>query len=289
MPTYKILFVGLGKMGFHMAGYLSKNKNFKLFVFNRTKSVEHKWKKKFIAKSYNFKNDIKFDFIISCLKDDLAVNSFFNKFVKTSNFHKNSIIIDHSTISLRQIDFLSRLFKQRKLKFLDAPITGGEEGAKKGSLSVMVGGTKINFNKSKIIISSYSKSITHMGKLGSGQLTKFTNQILICGILYSISEAYLFSKKNNLDQKKIFNAIKNGAANSWQFTNRYPTLTKNKFNFGFSTELMTKDLKYVLQQAKISKLNLNLTKSVFKKYKSLQNTIYKKYDTSSLVKSFNDQ
>ena len=289
MPTYKILFVGLGKMGFHMAGYLSKNKNFKLFVFNRTKSVELKWKKKFIAESYNFKNDIKFDFIISCLKDDHAVNSFFNKFLKTSNFHKNSIIIDHSTISLRQIDLLSRLFKQRKVKFLDAPITGGEEGAKKGSLSVMVGGTKPNFNKSKRIISSYSKSITHMGKLGSGQLTKFTNQILICGILYSISEAYLFSKKNNLDQKKIFNAIKNGAANSWQFTNRYPTLTKNKFNFGFSTELMTKDLKYVLQQAKKTNLNLNLTKSVFKKYKSLQNTIYKKYDTSSLIKSFNDR
>ena len=289
MPTYKILFVGLGKMGFHMAGYLSKNKNFKLFVYNRTKSDEHKWKKKFIAKSYNFKNDIKFDFIISCLKDDHAVNSFFNKFVKTTNYHKNSIIIDHSTISLRQIDLLSRSFKQRKLKFLDAPITGGEEGAKKGSLSVMVGGTEPNFKKSKRIISSYSKSITHMGKLGSGQLTKFTNQILICGILYSISEAYIFSKKNNLDQKKIFNAIKNGAANSWQFTNRYPTLTKNKFNFGFSTELMTKDLKYVLQQAKKSNLNLNLTKSVFKKYKSLQNTIYKKYDTSSLVKTFNDQ
>ncbi len=289
MPTYKILFVGLGKMGFHMAGYLSKNKNFKLFVFNRTKSVEHKWKKKFIAESYNFKNDIKFDFIISCLKDDHAVNSFFYKFVKTSNFHKNSIIIDHSTISLRQIDSLSKLFKQRKVKFLDAPITGGEEGAKKGTLSVMVGGTEPNFNKSKKIISTYSKSTTHMGKLGSGQLTKFTNQILICGILYSMSEAYLFSKKNNLDQKKIFNAIKNGAANSWQFTNRYPTLTKNKFNFGFSTELMTKDLKYVLQQAKKSKLNLNLTKSVFKKYKSLQNTIYKNYDTSSLIKSFNDR
>ena len=289
MPTYKILFVGLGKMGFHMAGYLSKNKNFKLFVFNRTKSVELKWKKQFIAESYNFKNNIKFDFIISCLKDDHAVNSFFNKFIKTSNFHKNSIIIDHSTISLRQIDVLSQLFKQKKVKFLDAPITGGEEGAKKGTLSVMVGGSEPNFNKSKKIISSYSKSITHMGKLGSGQLTKFTNQILICGILYSISEAYLFSKKNNLDQKKIFNAIKNGAANSWQFTNRYPTLTKNKFNFGFSTELMTKDLKYVLQQAKKTKLKLNLTKSVFNKYKSLQNTIYKKYDTSSLVKAFNDQ
>tara|TARA_B100000963_G_scaffold216929_1_gene189164 strand:- start:266 stop:1135 length:870 start_codon:yes stop_codon:yes gene_type:complete len=289
MQKYKILFVGLGKMGFHMAGYLSKNKNCKLHVFNRTKSVELKWKKKFYAESYNSSSDIKFDFVISCLKDDDAVNSFFNKFVKSMNFHQNSIIIDHSTISLKQIDLLSKLFKKRNLKFLDAPITGGEEGAKKGSLSVMVGGTKASYIKSKSIISTYSKSITHMGKLGSGQLTKFTNQILICGILYSISEAYLFSKKNKLDQKKIFNAIKNGAANSWQFTNRYPTLIKNKFNFGFSTELMTKDLKYVLQQAKKTKLNLNLTKSVFKKYKSLQNTIYRKYDTSSLVKSFNDQ
>ena len=109
-------------------------------------------------------------------------------------------------------------------------------------------------------------------------------------VFYTLYQRHIFSvKKINSIKKKIFNAIKNGAANSWQFTNRYPTLTKNKFNFGFSTELMTKDLKYVLQQAKKTKLNLSLTKSVFKKYKSLQNTIYKKYDTSSLIKSFNDQ
>ena len=110
MPPYKILFVGLGKMGFHMAGYLSKNKNFKLFVFNRTKAVEHKWKKKFIAESYNFKNDIKFDFIISCLKDDHAVNSFFNKFVKTSNFHTNlpNMEFDYSKLE-KKIIFYANL------------------------------------------------------------------------------------------------------------------------------------------------------------------------------------
>ena len=288
MRTYKILFAGLGKMGFHMAGYLSKNKDYDLHVFNRTKSIEIKWKKKFSGSSYDPKSNIKFDFIITCLKDDYAINSFYNKFLKSNNYKKNSIIIDHSTISLNQINYLSKLFSKRKLNFLDAPITGGEEGAKKGILSVMIGGTKYGVNKSKKIINTYSKNITHMGKIGSGQLTKFTNQILICGILYSISEAYLFSKKNKLNQRKIFNAIKNGAAASWQFTNRYPTLTKNKFNFGFSTELMTKDLKYVLQQAKKNKLNLKLTKSVFEKYKNLQNTIYKKYDTSSLIKSFND-
>ena len=152
----------------------------------------------------------------------------------------------------------------------------------------MVGGDKLNFNKSKKIISAYSNNCTYMGKLGSGQLAKFTNQILICGILYSISEAFQFSRKNNLDQNKIFNALKNGAASSWQFTNRYPTIAKNKFDFGFSTELMTKDLKYVLQHAKKLDLNLKLTKSVYGKYKKLQSTVYKKYDTSSLVKSLID-
>ena len=288
MPIYKVLFVGLGKMGFHMAGFLSKQKNINLYICNRTKIIESKWKKKFSGVKYNLSNDIKFDFVISCLKDDNAVNSFYKKFIKTNNYHQNTIIIEHSTISLKQIGLLTKLLSKPKLKFVDAPVTGGEEGAKKGLLSVMVGGNKLNFNKSKKVIFAYSNNCTHMGKLGSGQLAKFTNQILICGILYSISEAFLFSKMNKIDQKKIFNALKNGAASSWQFTNRYPTIIKNKFDFGFSTELMTKDLKYVLQHARKLDLNLKLTKSVYEKYKKLQNTVYKNYDTSSLVKSFTD-
>ena len=125
-----------------------------------------------------------------------------------------------------------------------------------------------------------------MGDVGSGQLTKFTNQILICGILYSISEAYIFSKKNKLNQKKLYEVIKNGAAGSWQFTNRYKTIVDNKFNFGFSTKLMEKDLRYVLKQSSNNKLNLKLTKSVYNKYKKLQKTKYKNQDTSSLIKSF---
>ena len=288
MPTYRVLFVGLGKMGFHMASFLSKKKNINLYIYNRTNTIETKWKKKFSGIKYNFTNNITFDFVISCLKDDNAVNSFYKKFVKTNNYKNNTVIIEHSTISLNQIELLTKLLSKKKLKFVDAPVTGGEEGAKKGSLSVMVGGNKLIFNKSKKIISAYSNNCTYMGKLGSGQLAKFTNQILICGILYSISEAFQFSRKNKLDQNKIFNALKNGAASSWQFTNRYPTIVKNKFDFGFSTELMTKDLKYVLQHAKKLDLNLKLTKNVYEKYKKLQSTVYKNYDTSSLVKSFID-
>ena len=281
----KVLFVGLGKMGFHMSGYISKKKNIELSIFNRTKKKEKIWKKIFSAESYNFNTQKKFDFVITCLKDDKAINNFFDKFIKTNNYHKNTIVVDHSTISLDQINKLKKKFKN-KLKFLDAPISGGEEGAKKGALTVMIGGNKKIFEKSKKLISVYSKNITYIGNSGKGQLAKFTNQILICGILYSISEAYLFSKKNKIDQNKIYNALKNGAAGSWQFQNRYPTIVKNKFNFGFSTELMVKDLNYVLKQAKLNSLNLILTKKVLSKYKKLLNTKYKNRDTSSLIKTF---
>ena len=281
----KVLFVGLGKMGFHMSGYISKKKNIELSIFNRTKKKEKIWKKIFSAESYNFNTQKKFDFVITCLKDDKAINNFFDKFIKTNNYHKNTIVVDHSTISLDQINKLKKKFKN-KLKFLDAPISGGEEGAKKGALTVMIGGNKKIFEKSKKVISFYSKNITYIGKSGKGQLAKFTNQILICGILYSISEAYLFSKKNKIDQNKIYNALKNGAAGSWQFQNRYPSIIKNKFNFGFSTELMVKDLNYVLKQAKFNNLNLMLPKKVLNKYLKLQKTIYKNRDTSSLIKTF---
>ena len=153
----------------------------------------------------------------------------------------------------------------------------------------MIGGNNINIKYISNLISAYCKNITHIGKSGDGQLAKMVNQIAISGVLFGLSEAITFGKSSKLNMDKVFEAISAGAAQSWQLDNRFQTMNANKFNFGFSTELMTKDLKYVLQQAEKSKLNLNLTKSVFKKYKSLQNTIYKKYDTSSLVKTFNDQ
>ncbi len=286
MLKYKILFIGLGTMGFHMASYLSKIKKYELYVYNRTKITEKKWLRKYSGKNYNFNKNIKFDFIISCLRDDKAINSVITHIDNSKCFKNSTLFIDHSTISLDQVDKLFKFSKKNNFQFLDAPITGGEEGAKKGKLSVMVGGIPSKFKKAKTIISAYSNNIVLMGKVGSGQLTKFTNQILICGILYSISEAYFFSKKNNLNQNKLYEAIRNGAAGSWQFTNRYKSIHKNKFDFGFSTKLMEKDLRYVLRQAKNKKLNLKLTKNVFNRYKKLQSTKYKDQDTSSLIKSF---
>ena len=285
MQKFNILFMGLGRMGFPMAGHLSKKKNIDLYVYNRTKSKENYWLKTFKGASYSLAKDLKFDYIITCLKDDQSLKKVLKEILKYQNFNKNTVLVDHSTISLDLVYLIQNLFKN-KLSFLDSPVTGGEEGAKNGKLSVMVGGNIASFNKAKLIISAYSKNITHMGKLGNGQLTKFTNQILICGILYSISEALKFGKKNDINLNKLYNAIKNGAAGSWQFSNRFPTILKNKFNFGFSTELMAKDLKYVLKQSDKNQINLKLTKEVYLKYKKLSNSRYKKSDTSSIVKTF---
>mgnify|MGYP001293527000 FL=1 len=286
MQKYKILFIGLGTMGSNMATFLAKSKKYDLHIYNRTKKIQQKWLNKNFARAYNFDSDIKFNFIITCVKDDTAIDQVLEKIIKKKCFNKSSILVDHSTISFDQVSKIKRIVKSKKFKFADAPITGGEEGAKKGTLSVMVGSSDNTFFKIKKIINHYSKSIVHMGNVGSGQLTKFTNQILICGILYSISEAYIFSKKNKLNQKKLYEVIKNGAAGSWQFTNRYKTIVDNKFNFGFSTKLMEKDLRYVLKQSNNNQLNLKLTKSVYSKYKKLQKTKFKNQDTSSLIKSF---
>ena len=256
--------------------------------YNRSKKKENDWLKDYKAKKFDFKNTInlKFDIIITCLKDDHSINQVTHNLLKSSCFHKNTIFIDHSTISLSQVEKLNKLLIKNKIKFLDAPVTGGEEGAKNGKLSVMAGGNPSKFKLVLPIIKAYSKSVVLMGSTGSGQLAKFTNQILICGILYSISEAFIFSKHHKINQNKLYDVIKNGAAGSWQFSNRYMTLIKNKFNFGFSTELMEKDLRYVLKQSKKSKLNLKLTKEVHQKYKKLINTKYRIQDTSSLVKTF---
>ena len=288
MQKYKVLFLGLGRMGFHMSAHLSKSKNIDLYIYNRTKKKENDWLKTYKAKKFDLKNklNLKFDIIITCLKDDISINQLTNSLLKCSCYHKKTIFIDHSTISLSQVEKLNKLLNENKIKFFDAPVTGGEEGAKNGKLSVMIGGNASKFKLVLSIMKTYSKSVVHMGNTGSGQLAKFTNQILICGILYSISEAFIFSKHHKIDQNKLYNVIKNGAAGSWQFSNRYMTLIKNKFNFGFSTELMEKDLRYVLKQSNKSKLNLKLTKEVHQKYKKLINTKYRNQDTSSLIKTF---
>lgn len=285
MPKFKVLFIGLGRMGSHMAKFLSKDKNIDLYVYNRSNNVTKNWLKKFKSKEFIFNfTETKFDFVISCLKDDTAINNILLKKTIINNLKKNSFIIDHSTISVPMVIKINKFFSSKKIFFFDSPVTGGEEGAKNGQLSTMVGGNKTKYKNILKVVSNYCKNIIYMGASSNGQLSKYSNQILICGILISISEAIKFNKVNKINQGQFYNAVKNGAAGSWQLTNRFPTMIKNKFNFGFSTELMAKDLKYIISHSKKNNIDLTLTKKALKIYNKLSKSNYKKQDTSSIIK-----
>ena len=284
MPKYNVLFIGLGRLGYQMSSHLSKIKNINLFIHNRTKAKFKSWSKNNKAIYYEYDIDLKIDYVITCVKDDRAVNDILTDKRLIKNFHKKTIIIDHSTISIPQVKKLNNYFLKRNISFYDAPVTGGEEGAKKACLSSMIGGPSNKFGLIKKIISVYCENIIHMGKSGSGQLSKFSNQILICGILISISEAIKFNKINKLDQNKFYHAVINGAAGSWQLKNRFPTMVKGEFNFGFSSELMAKDLKYVIAHAKKMKIDLFITKKSLKLYNKLAKSKFKNDDTSSILK-----
>ena len=182
MQKYKVLFLGLGRMGFHMSAHISKSKNIELFIYNRSKKKEKNWLKNYKAKRFDPKNSLslKFDVIITCLKDDHSINQITKNLLNSECFHKKTIFIDHSTISLSQVEKLNILLNKYKITFMDAPVTGGEEGAKNGKLSVMIGGSDSKFKLILPILKTYSKSVVHMGNTGSGQLAKFTNQIFRC-------------------------------------------------------------------------------------------------------------
>ena len=284
MQKSNVLFIGLGRLGYQMSSHLSKFENINLFINNRTKSKFKTWSKNNKATYFNYDSELKMDYVITCLKDDGAVNDVLTDKRLIKNLYKKTIIIDHSTISIPQVKKLNNYFLKRNISFYDAPVTGGEEGAKNACLSSMIGGHSNQLGLIKKLISVYCKNIIHMGKPGSGQLSKFSNQILICGILISISESIKFNKINKLDQNKFYHAVMNGAAGSWQLTNRFPTMVKGEFDFGFSSELMAKDLKYIIAHAKKMKIDLPITKKSLKLYNKLAKSKFKNDDTSSILK-----
>jgi 3-hydroxyisobutyrate dehydrogenase len=287
----KYLFVGLGTMGFSMAGHLSKNPNVDLYVFNRTQSKTKLWLTKYNGKEYVFdSNDIKFDGIITCLKDDHAITNSLLDSSLISSLQDNSFILDHSTTSLELVNqfIKNEIIIKKNVDFYDAPISGGEIAAVNGTLSVMIGGSIDNFSKISTFISAYTKSITHIGESGHGQIAKMMNQLSIAGTLQGLSESIVFGKKYDVDLGKVFEAISNGAAQSWQMDNRFKTMVSNEYDFGFAIRLMIKDLGIILSEAQKQKLQLSIGKQTFDEYKKLDSEGYGKLDTSALVKKFHD-
>jgi 3-hydroxyisobutyrate dehydrogenase-like beta-hydroxyacid dehydrogenase len=282
---HKILFIGLGTMGYPMAGHLSKINE--VTVYNRTVSKSQKWIKehngKFISKLSEIEE--RFDFVISCIGNDndlIEITTSKNGCFK--NLNRDSIFIDHSTVSPKLVKKISEDAEKVGIKFLDAPISGGEAGAINGALSIMIGGKLKTYNDSEELLQAYGKKIKFMGQSGSGQLTKIINQICIAGLVQGLAEAVHFMKKTDLSADDVLDVISGGAAQSWQLDNRLKTMAEDKFNFGFAVDLMRKDLGIAFDQAKDFGINLDVTKIVDQYYLELQKMGHNKLDTSSLVK-----
>ena len=282
---FKILFIGIGKMGFPMAGYLSKFN--KVTVYNRSKEKIDKWLSIYEGKSIKSLSEInkEYDFVISCIgNDDDLQDITISKNGCLDQLKENSIFIDHSTVSPKLVLKLEKAFAEKKVNFLDAPISGGQSGAENGTLSIMVGGNKQSFIRSEEILKSYGKKIKFMGNPGSGQLTKIINQICIAGLIQGLSEAIYFMKQTDLDPDDVLDVISSGAAQSWQMENRFKTMVDNEFDFGFAVDLMRKDLSITFDQAKEYGIDLEITKIVDDFYSEIQKMGGNKHDTSSLVK-----
>tara|TARA_B100001109_G_scaffold25129_1_gene18590 strand:+ start:458 stop:1330 length:873 start_codon:yes stop_codon:yes gene_type:complete len=283
----KYLFIGLGTMGFHMAGHLTRSKH-EIHVFNRSYLKAKGWTKThkgFAIKSLNNLSQ-SYDGIFLCLKDDEAISDILFQSKLIESIKAGAFIVDHSTTSLKLVNRIisDNKIAAKKITFFDAPISGGEAGAINGTLSVMLGGGNKNILIVRKLIKTFAKNIVHVGPNGHGQLTKMINQICIAGLLQALSEALSFGIQKKLDMNKVLDAISQGAAQSWQMENRAETMVANKFNFGFAIDLMIKDLKIALIEANTLGLRLDVTKDVLKKYKKLSDKGYGSLDTSSLIK-----
>ena len=284
MPE-KVAFIGLGVMGFHMAGHLARAGH-RVRVYNRTADKAERWCSLFsgtrcltpaAAASGS-------TFVFSCVGNDADIRE-----VATgpggafAAMDDGSVFVDHTTTSAVLARDLARIAGRRGIAFLDAPVSGGESGAQKGTLTVMAGGDSVAFSRAKPVIESYAKAVTLLGTSGTGQLTKMVNQICIAGIVEGLAEALHFAEEAGLDARKVIEVISRGAAQSWQMENRHSTMLKGEFDFGFAVDWMRKDLGFCLDEARRNGAHLPVTALVDQLYGEVQSMGGGRWDTSSLI------
>ena len=283
--TCNVAFIGLGVMGYPMAGYISKAGH-NVTVFNRTKSKAEKWIGEYKGKMANTPAEAAegADFIFTCVGNDndlkevsLGENGLFN------TAKKGCVYIDNSTVSAEISRELYAAAKDKGFDFLDAPISGGQAGAEGGKLTVMVGGDESTFKKAEPVIDCYSQKVKLIGASGSGQLTKMMNQMCIAGAVQGLSEAINFGINAGLDMDIVMETISKGAAQSWQMENRYRTMTDDKFDYGFAVDWMRKDLAIVIEEAKRNGSPVPITEIVDGYYAKVQEMGGNRWDSSSLI------
>ena len=282
----KVGFIGLGVMGFPMAGHLQSSIH-DLIVFNRSEEKSTKWIESFGGKSLKNLEDVaeSSDVIILCIgKDDDVRNVVGGKEGLINKLKPGAIIVDHTTTSSDLPIEMNNLLNPLGVQFIDAPISGGQAGAESGQLSIMAGGDKEAFAQIEEVINTYAKFSKYMGASGTGQLTKMVNQICIAGLIQALAEGINFSENVGLNSKDVLEVISKGAAQSWQMENRWESMLQDEYDHGFAVDLMKKDLDIVIDKANDSDINLDITKLINNFYADIQNIGGGRWDTSSLLR-----
>lgn len=278
-------FIGLGVMGYPMAGHLA-NAGLTVRVWNRTHAKAEQW-----AKDYNGTACQSIaeavqgaDFVMTCVGADKDLTEVFEGEAGIiANAPEGAILIDHTTASAGVAERLAAAAAKHNQSFIDAPVSGGQQGAENGKLTVMCGGDESAFATAKPIMDHYSRAVTLMGPAGSGQKTKMVNQIAIAGLVQGLSEALHFAEQADLDVRKVVDVISKGAAQSWQMENRSGTMIDGEFNHGFAVDWMRKDLGICLDEARKINASLPVTALVDQFYADVQSMGGQRWDTSSLI------
>ncbi len=281
----KIAFIGLGVMGYPMAGHLAKAGH-PVTVFNRTQAKAGQWAQAHAGQwaATPAQAAAGAAFVFACVgNDDDLRQVTTGRDGAFEGMREGAIFVDHTTASARVARELAAAAQAKGLAFLDAPVSGGQSGAENGILTVMVGGEEASFEKAKPFISAYARSVKRLGPVGSGQLAKMVNQICIAGLVQGLAEGLHFARAAGLDPTAVVEVISKGAAQSWQMDNRSATMIDGKFDHGFAVDWMRKDLAIALDEARRNGAHLPVTALVDQFYAEVQSMGGKRWDTSSLI------
>jgi len=281
----KVAFIGLGVMGYPMAGHLTQAGH-QVTVYNRTFSKALQWAKEYQGKTAETPSDAARDaevvFVCVGNDDDLRQVTIGERGA-LSTMAQGSILVDHTTASADVARELAALAAKQGVGFLDAPVSGGQAGAENGQLTIMAGGDAQVFSRAEVVMDAYARCCQLLGEAGSGQLAKMMNQICIAGIVQGLAEALHFGQKAGLDNEAVIQVISKGAAQSWQMENRSSSMLKNEYDFGFAVDWMRKDLSIALAEARKNGSTLALTALVDQYYADVQKLGGGRWDTSSLL------
>ena len=287
----KVAFIGLGVMGAPMAGHLARNGH-DVTVYNRTRRKAETWVAQHRGRVASTPREASDGaaLVFSCVGNDDDVREVtLGAHGAFEGMQRGAIFVDHTTASADVAVELDGAARERGVDFLDAPVSGGQSGAEQGVLTVMVGGDSAAFERARPVVSHYARAVTLMGPAGSGQKTKMVNQICVAGVVQGLAEGLAFALRAGLDAKRVIEVISKGAATSWQMENRGGTMVDGRFDFGFAVDLMRKDLRIAIEEARANCAELPVTALIDQFYAKLQKLGHGRLDTSSLIKLISDR